>query len=81
VIEIGSPGTRQRDETLKRRLYERSGVREYWVVDSELDVVRVFTREGDRFARPVELSLEAGDVLRTSLLPDLELPLSQIFVC
>src|SRR6516162_1086945 len=26
VIEIGSPGTRQRDETIKRRLYERSGV-------------------------------------------------------
>ena len=26
VIEIGSPSTRQRDETIKRRLYQRSGV-------------------------------------------------------
>ena len=26
VVEIGSPGTRKRDETIKRRLYERSGV-------------------------------------------------------
>ena len=33
VIEIGSPSTRKRDETIKRRLYERSGVVEYWVVD------------------------------------------------
>src|SRR5688572_359485 len=33
VVEIGSPSTRKRDETIKRRLYERSGVSEYWVVD------------------------------------------------
>jgi Putative restriction endonuclease len=31
VVEIASPGTRKRDETIKRRLYERSGVTEYWV--------------------------------------------------
>ena len=29
VVEIGSPGTRKRDETIKRRLYERAGVTEY----------------------------------------------------
>ena len=44
VIEIGSQGTRKRDETIKRRLYERAGVSEYWVVDPELDVVRVYRR-------------------------------------
>ena len=26
VVEIGSPSTRKRDETIKRRLYEREGV-------------------------------------------------------
>ena len=80
VIEIGSPSTRGRDETIKRRLYERSAVAEYWVVDPELDVVRVYRRgAGDRFARPVELSLESGDMLATPLLPGLELPLADIF--
>jgi len=39
VSEIGSPGTRKRDETIKRHLYERACVSEYWVVDPELDVV------------------------------------------
>ena len=43
VIEIGSPGTRKRDETIKRRLYERAGVSEYWVVDPDLDVVASFS--------------------------------------
>ncbi len=75
VVEIGSPGTRKRDETIKRRLYERSGVSEYWVLDPALDVVRVYRREGAAFTRPVELSTEAGDVLTTPHLAGLELPL------
>jgi Uma2 family endonuclease len=79
VIEIGSPSTRQRDETIKRRLYERSDVIEYWIVDPDIEVVRVYRRNGDSFARPTELSREAGDALTTSLLPGLELPLARIF--
>jgi Uma2 family endonuclease len=80
VVEIASRGTRKRDETIKRRLYERTGVSEYWVVDPELDVVRVYRREGDRFGRPGELSRKAGDVLSTPHLAGLEMPLGRIFV-
>jgi Uma2 family endonuclease len=79
VIEIGSPGTRKRDETIKRRLYERSGVLEYWVVDPELDIIRIYRRSGGGFERPHELSREAGDALSTPLLPGCEFPLAQIF--
>jgi Uma2 family endonuclease len=79
VIEIGSPSTRQRDETIKRRLYERSNVLEYWIVDPDIEVVRVYRRCGDSFARPSELSREADDVLTTDLMPGLELPLARIF--
>ena len=80
VIEIGSPSTRQRDETIKRHLYERSGVSEYWVVDPEIDVVRVYRRTGNGgFDRPIELSRETGDVVTPDLLPGLDLPLMRIF--
>ena len=79
VIEIGSPGTRRRDETIKRSLYQRSNVLEYWVVDPDIDAIRVYRRSGERLARAVELSAEAGDVLTTALLPGLEIPLSHIF--
>jgi len=54
VVEIASKSTRKRDETIKRRLYERVRVSEYWVVDLEIDAVRVYRREDDRFARPVD---------------------------
>jgi Uma2 family endonuclease len=79
VIEVGSPGTRRRDETIKRRLYERVSVREYWIVDPEVQVVRVYQRENDGYGRPRELSLKARDILTTPLLPGLELPLEEIF--
>jgi Uma2 family endonuclease len=79
VVEIASKGTRQRDETIKRRLYERVGVSEYWVVDPAIDVIRIYRPEGERFGRPIELSREADDVLTTPLLPGLELPLRRVF--
>jgi Uma2 family endonuclease len=79
VVEIASKGTRKRDETVKRRLYERAGVSEYWVIDPEIEVVRVYRRDGGGFGRPLELSREAGDVLTTVLLPGLEVPLARLF--
>jgi Uma2 family endonuclease len=79
VIEISSPGTRGRDETIKRTLYERAGVLEYWIVDPEIDVIRVYRRADARFGRPIELSHEAGDVVTTPLLPGLEIPLAGVF--
>jgi Uma2 family endonuclease len=79
VIEVASPGTGKRDETIKLRLYERTGVLEYWIVDPRCDVIRVYRRAEDAFGPALQLSLEAGDVLTTSLLPGLELPLKAVF--
>jgi Uma2 family endonuclease len=58
---------------------KRAGIQEYWVVDPEIDVVRVSRLEGEAFSRPVELSRAAGDTLTTPLLPGLALPLARIF--
>ena len=80
VIEIESPSTGRRDETIKRRLYERFGVDEYWLVDPAQEVVRVLRRRGDRFGRVRELTRESGDVLTTPLFPGLELRLADIFL-
>lgn len=79
IIEIASKRTRKRDETIKRRLYERSGLSEYWVVDPAIDVVRVYRLADGRYSRPIELSREAGDILATPLLPGFEAPLVRIF--
>ncbi|MEZ5288070.1 MAG: Uma2 family endonuclease [Vicinamibacterales bacterium] len=80
VIEVLSKGTRKRDAQTKRRLFERSGVREYWLVDPELDAVQVFrpTPEG-RLARAAELTAEDGGVVTTPLLPGCQIDLRELF--
>ena len=79
VVEIASPGTRNRDETIKRRLYERFNVTEYWIVDPEIDAIRVYRRSGEHFERPFELSAESNDVLTTPLLPGLRIERAELF--
>jgi Uma2 family endonuclease len=78
AIEVLSPSTRRRDLMLKRRLYERDGVREYWVVDPERGTVAVHRRSGDGFAKAIDLAA-AGDRLETPLLPGFALPLRDLF--
>ena len=77
VIEILSPSTRSRDKRLKRDLYERVGVKEYWLVDSDLDVVTVCRLAAEAFAEP--LHYERGSTFTTPLLPELDLPVDRIF--
>jgi len=79
VIEVLSEATRKRDETIKRKLYERCDVSEYWTVDPDLETVRVFRREGGAYGRPVELSRERGDAIETPLLSGLVIALAVIF--
>ncbi len=77
VVEVVSKSTRRRDETVKRALYERMGVTEYWVVDPGARAVRVYRSDGTGFGSPN--SLEPPALLRTPLLPGLEIPLERVF--
>lgn len=79
VIEALSPSTRKHDEVTKRRLYEKHGVLEYWIVDVELERFAVHRRQGVRFGQKTELSLEDGDRLSTPLLPGFEVALNELF--
>ena len=42
VIEILSPSTAARDRNIKRKLYDRHGVAEYWIVDPKSEAVEVW---------------------------------------
>jgi Uma2 family endonuclease len=77
LIEILSARTRKVDEEIKLHLYERFGVREYWLVDPRRESVRLYRLQGDNFRSLGDLG--AGDVLSTPLLPGLALPVVEIF--
>ncbi|MGQ0621949.1 MAG: Uma2 family endonuclease [Panacagrimonas sp.] len=42
IVEVLSPSTASRDHILKRNLYEREGVREYWLVHPTDRVVTIY---------------------------------------
>ncbi len=78
VIEVLSPGTRRRDQTLKRRLFDREGVREYWIVDPDRNRVTAHRRAIDG-SFPLARMFNAGEILTTPLLPGWSLPLERLF--
>ena len=80
VIEILSPGTRRRDEQIKRRLFERTGVREYWLVDPLRNRITAYRRAaGGSLPKAAELTATDDAVLATSILPDFRLELQSLF--
>jgi len=80
VIEILSEGTRKTDETTKKKLYEQYGVLEYWIIDPELDLVKVYRLSEGRYGRAEERAWERGETLTTPLLPGLEISLTELFL-
>ena len=42
AVEIFSRSTRKRDITIKKDIYERNGVKEYWTIDPWAKIVEVF---------------------------------------
>ncbi len=46
VVEILSPKTAERDRTIKKKLYQRQGVAQYWIVDPDAETVEVWDFAG-----------------------------------
>ena len=79
IIEILSTGVDSRDFDLriKRQLYGRYGVDEYWIIDSENQSVMVL-RLGTNSLEEIAI-LRDDDVIKSPLLPNFELRVQAIF--
>ncbi len=78
VIEILSPWTSRRDLAEKHALYERHGVKEYWVIDPGNRYVHVYVLGSDgRYPKPV---LHVGAATAASTVcPGFEVKLEDLF--
>jgi len=78
VIEILSPSSVRNDRLLKFNIYEKVGVKEYWIVEPDTKLVNVFIlQDNNRYGR-TELYTELDNVT-VSIFPDLVIDLSRIF--
>ncbi|HEX9982451.1 MAG TPA: Uma2 family endonuclease [Thermoanaerobaculia bacterium] len=78
-IEVLSDSTRRLDEIHKRKLYERSGVDEYWIVDPVLEIVKVYRRGPSGYERAAEVSTESGGAITTPLFRALSVDVTAVF--
>lgn len=78
AVEILSPSTTARDRRTKTDLYEKHGVREYWIVDplAKNVEVRILGADGKWAAPTVHAR---GGRLRIAVLEGLEIDLSTVF--
>ena len=56
VIEVLSPSTRRKDMIIKLNKYMNAGVREYWMIDPDQEVITVYDFEHDQF--PIHYTFE-----------------------
>lgn len=52
VVEVMSPSTAAHDQVLKRRIYERAGVREFWLVHPTDRVLTIYTLGAEGYGKP-----------------------------
>jgi Uma2 family endonuclease len=69
AVEILSPGTASHDTLTKRELYEKNGVREYWIVDAKKRSVAQLLLRKKRY---VLKELGEEETLRSSVLEGFE---------
>jgi Uma2 family endonuclease len=80
VVEVLSPGTKKRDLGAKRTLFDRGGVREYWIVDPKANSIIIHRRAADgSFPREPLLCVDDNEELMTPLLPGFALSLARLF--
>ena len=76
VVEVISRGSASHDHVRKRRVYERSGVREYWLVHPLDRVLMVYRHDGQAYGRPDVQDLEG--TTEVGVLPGLVIDWAQV---
>ena len=77
VIEILSPSSRRHDRFVKLGLYQRAGVREYWLVNPEETTVQVMVLTNGYLLPAADYGRE--DVARVNVLDGCFIDLGKVF--
>ncbi len=77
IVEVFSPGTHRTDKRKKFRLYQKYGVREYWMIDPVELYIEVWQHNGERFDL-IDV-FEVGDTFASPVLNGQSIEVKAIF--
>lgn len=77
IAEVLSPGTRKRDLVAKKALYERHGVKEYWIVDPRGKMIEAFDLHDRKLVSRGVFS--GAENLESSTMAGFTLPVEAVF--
>lgn len=76
VAEVLSDSTAENDRNVKYKDYEAHGVREYWIVDPEKQILEQYVLEGETY----ELRMKAADgIVKSVAVEDFQIPVRAVF--
>lgn len=78
VVEVLSPSSLRLDRVVKRALYARYGVPEYWIVSPEERTVEVLHLQGDHY--DTAALWQTGDTLTSPTLPGFACAVDDLFL-
>ena len=77
MIEILSPGTAEKDKILKRKLYAKFGVKEFWLVDGKKKEIEVLSLQEEGFKKIGTYTGE--EILVSPRWQDIRIPVNEVF--
>jgi len=84
VVEVISPSSKKQDRQRKFQLYERAGVKEYWIVEPVYEEVEIYRLVEEKFVKIGEYENDGETLLPApevgcGELANLRIPVAQIF--
>ncbi|MDR1702473.1 MAG: Uma2 family endonuclease [Sporomusaceae bacterium] len=94
IVEVLSPSTAKKDKGYKKKLYEKCGVKEYWLVDTDSHSIEVYLLQGGIFELDEVCAIFPDDLIEkmteaeknsiiyeftTSLFPEMKIILKDVF--
>ncbi|MCO6442247.1 MAG: Uma2 family endonuclease [Nitrococcus mobilis] len=76
VIEVASPATASHDRGVKRDLYERNGVTEYWIVHPDDRILEIYRLGKEGYAKPA--ICEFVDIVAPAAHPRMKINLARL---
>ena len=77
AIEVLSPWSKNMDRQRKLKLYEKAGVKEYWIVDGDNESVEVYVHNGVKFGPKTYYNISS--IVTSTVFSDFEVSVSDIF--